>query len=166
MATKFKLIISEEKQIPWWQGPPNINKVRQHDIVLSFKLSFLFSLFSHENIISFSTLFRHKNKKNKKKTKPCSAPLRSKQREHLDYIFACITLPHHIIFRTVQHGLHVASCFKDWGTENVHSAERRMSFLISVYAISHIHHLWMNVASLWSLRKSFFFPLSYGRVPN
>ena len=37
---KSKLTISEENQIPCWQGPPNINKLRQHDIVLSFKISF------------------------------------------------------------------------------------------------------------------------------
>ena len=35
-----------------WQGPPNINKVKQYEIVLSFKVSFYiqsFSVFDHDN---------------------------------------------------------------------------------------------------------------------
>ena len=32
-----------------WQGLPNINQVKHYEIVLSFKVSLIFSLFSHEN---------------------------------------------------------------------------------------------------------------------
>ena len=32
-----------------WQGSPHVNNVKQHEVVLSFKGSLLFSLFSREN---------------------------------------------------------------------------------------------------------------------
>ena len=49
-----------------WQGPPDINKVKQSVIVLSFKVSLLFSLFSHENkesLLLFGLLIIKKKKK-------------------------------------------------------------------------------------------------------
>ena len=49
-------LFSERTKVPqhcWklerWQGPPHINKVKQHEIVLSFKVRLLIQLISHEN---------------------------------------------------------------------------------------------------------------------
>ena len=49
-----------------WQGPPHINKVKQYETVLSFKLSLFIQSWKRGEAVCLFSLFRHKKKRSEK----------------------------------------------------------------------------------------------------